>query len=586
MPGKFLTQSERDRLNSFPKDITNQDLINFFTLSLSDIAQLPVKSAEYNRLGFAVQLCTLRYLGFCPDAITTIPIAVIAFVANQLGIDPEVLIEYAKRDHTRTDHLQQIQIYLRFRKCNTKDLEDISSWLTERALEHDKPTLLFQMACERLYSDKIVRPGITTLERMVISARQQAQIETYQKLESLLTHDRILLLDSILKMDEEKGRTPFIWLRFGATSNTPSDILKTIEKLDFLRRYQIDQWDLSTINPNRKRFLAQIGRRSTSQDLQRSVLERRYPILVSFLYQTYEEIIDEVVELFDRCLADCYSRAKGDLKEFRLSIAKKTNEKLRILREVGRILLDQSISDLELRSIIYQLIPEDEFRTAIGECNSLIRPKDDKSYDYFGNRYSYIREFAPKFLEVLKFKSNQDDDSLLKALGILRDLNAKRKRKVPENAPIDFIPNSWIPYVRDDQGKIVRRYYEISTLWELRGALRSGDIWIENSRRYADPESYLIPKELWPSMKSEACRLLGLPESGEERIKQRHQELKEILAELDQNIDSNDGVRIEDKTLPKSASLQNSSMIDLTKRAKMKTMRHFHPRPKVTARLD
>jgi len=34
------------------------------------------------------------------------------------------------------------------------------------------------MACQRLYSEKIVRPGLTTLERMVIQARQEAQEET------------------------------------------------------------------------------------------------------------------------------------------------------------------------------------------------------------------------------------------------------------------------------------------------------------------------------------------------------------------------------------------------------------------------
>ena len=29
---------------------------------------------------------------------------------------------------------------------------------------------------------------------------------------------------------------------------------------------------------------------------------------------------------------------------------------------------------------------------------------------------------------------------------------------------------------------------------ELRAALRAGDVWLESSRRYSDPETYLIPK--------------------------------------------------------------------------------------------
>ena len=545
MPGRFLTLTEKERLNRFPEEIPSDDIFTFFTLSSSDTAQVPLKSVSYNRLGFALQLCTLRYLGFCPDNLTTTPPFVVTYVANQLDIESHVLSDYGQRDHTRTDHLQKIQDYLQFRKASQDILKNLSQWLIERALEHDKPTLLLQMACQKLYSEKIIRPGITILERMVISARQQAQLETYQKMEFLLTSDTKSFLDSILLQDNDKGCTPLFWLRFGSTANTPSDILNAIEKLNFLRKHHVEKWNLDGINPNRKKFLAQVGRRLSNQELQRAVSQRRYPILIAFLQRTYEEIIDELIELFDRCLGDCYSRAKGDLKEFRLSIAKTTNETLIILKEVGRIIADHSISASDVRERVYQFVPEEELRTILEQCNNLIRPKNDKSYDFFANRYSYIRMFAPTFLEALNFKSNQEDDSLLKALEILRQLNATGKRKVPEDAPLDFIGRSWIPYVKDSQNKIVRRYYEISALWELRGALRAGDIWIENSRQYADPESYLIPKEKWPSMRSEACRLLGLPEKGEERIKERQKELEDILSELDQNISKNDGVRIE-----------------------------------------
>ena len=49
----------------------------------------------------------------------------------------------------------------------------------------------------------------------------------------------------------------------------------------------------------------------------------------------------------------------------------------------------------------------------------------------------------------------------------------------------------------------MRRHWEACLLWELRGALCSGDVWVEGSRRYADPQRYLIPKDRWPSVKDE-----------------------------------------------------------------------------------
>jgi hypothetical protein len=356
-----------------------------------------------------------------------------------------------------------------YAKAKQTDFDELEAWLTERALEHDKPMLLFAMACEHLYKSKILRPGVTVLERLVISARQHAQQQTYDTMASILKPDACTFLDSVLDVDDAIGRTPLYWLKYGATSNTPDDILNDIEKIEYLRQHHIEDWSVPDLNPNRLKFLAQLGQQSTNQSLQRSAPERRYPILVAFLLRTYEEIIDELIELFDRCLADCYTRAKGDLKRFQLSVAKTTNTKLQIFRDIGKIVLNADISDSDLRAHIYKVIPETEFRQAVDECDGLIRPNDDKSYDFLSKRYGYIREFSPKFLKIMQFQSHQENDPLLKAITILDTLNDGHKRKVSDDAPTEFIQKSWQPYVKDGQGKIIRRYYEISTLWSLRG---------------------------------------------------------------------------------------------------------------------
>jgi hypothetical protein len=44
----------------------------------------------------------------------------------------------------------------------------------ERALEHDKPTLLYELPCEKLRTDQFLRPGVTRLERLVAEARARA----------------------------------------------------------------------------------------------------------------------------------------------------------------------------------------------------------------------------------------------------------------------------------------------------------------------------------------------------------------------------------------------------------------------------
>ena len=84
MPVSFLTESERERLQSFPKEISSDDITAFFTLSETDIDLVKTQHGDYNRLGFALHLCLLRYLGFSPQSIIGLPEEIISYVARQL----------------------------------------------------------------------------------------------------------------------------------------------------------------------------------------------------------------------------------------------------------------------------------------------------------------------------------------------------------------------------------------------------------------------------------------------------------------------------------------------------------------------
>ena len=107
MPGRVFTESERKRLDAFPSEIAELDLIRYFTMSGSDLEFVRQQRDDHNRLGFALQLCALRYLGFCPDDLVTTPPAAITFVADQLQVTPAALRAYGARPQTRTGHLAQ-----------------------------------------------------------------------------------------------------------------------------------------------------------------------------------------------------------------------------------------------------------------------------------------------------------------------------------------------------------------------------------------------------------------------------------------------------------------------------------------------
>jgi TnpA family transposase len=293
MAGSFLTNAERERANRFPSLISEDDLISFFTLSASDQIEIEKVRGSHNRFGLSLQICTLRYLGFLPHDFTSAPIEAIQFIGDQLSLSVECLKDYGRRSQTRQDHLKSALKYLGFRRANSTDWSNLRVWLIERALEHDKPALLLGFAFKYFYTEKILRPGITILEGLVIEVRQTAWYKTYLQLESFLDKNLQKTLDTLLVVDSDLGKIPIGWLRQGATSNSAISILRSLKKILFLRDLGASTWNLSVINPNRLKFLAQIGRRATNQYLQRLIPERRYPILVAFLRQSLIDITDE-----------------------------------------------------------------------------------------------------------------------------------------------------------------------------------------------------------------------------------------------------------------------------------------------------
>ena|SRR5215211_9342627 len=101
MPSAFLTCKEQERLACFPDDIQPWDLITYFTMTEYDCSLIDTYQGESNRLGAALQLCAVRYLGFCPANLHTASSDMTAFLARQLKVDPSVLQDYGKRRMTR-----------------------------------------------------------------------------------------------------------------------------------------------------------------------------------------------------------------------------------------------------------------------------------------------------------------------------------------------------------------------------------------------------------------------------------------------------------------------------------------------------
>src|SRR5277367_2904970 len=112
-PRTLLSSEQRTRLFAIPSAAA--EMVRHYVLGGEDLALIRAKRRSINRLGFAVQLCLLRYPGLSMGPAEQPPEAMIAFVADQLGVRHVDFANYAQRDQTRREHAVELQRYLGLR---------------------------------------------------------------------------------------------------------------------------------------------------------------------------------------------------------------------------------------------------------------------------------------------------------------------------------------------------------------------------------------------------------------------------------------------------------------------------------------
>src|SRR5690606_13990090 len=106
--------------------------------SETDLSIIRQRRGPANRLGFAVQLCYLRFPGVILGVDQPPFPPLLRLVADQLKVGVESWDEYGQREQTRREHLVELQTVFGFQPFTMSHYRQAVQLLTELAMQTDK----------------------------------------------------------------------------------------------------------------------------------------------------------------------------------------------------------------------------------------------------------------------------------------------------------------------------------------------------------------------------------------------------------------------------------------------------------------
>ena len=376
MPRRLiLSATERDTLLALPE--SQDDLIRYYTFNDSDLSLIRQRRGDANRLGFAVQLCLLRYPGYALGTDSELPEPVILWVAKQVQAEPASWAKYGERDVTRREHAQELRTYLQLAPFGLSDFRALVRELTELAQQTDKGLLLAGQALESLRQKRRILPALSVIDRACSEAIARANRRVYRALVEPLTDSHRAKLDELLKLKAGSSITWLTWLRQAPLKPNSRHMLEHIERLKTFQLVDLPEGLGRHIHQNRLLKLAREGGQMTPKDLGKFEPQRRYATLAAVVLESTATVIDELVDLHDRILVKLFSGAKHKHQQQFQKQGKAINDKVRLYSRIGQALLEAKESGSDPYAAIEAVIPWDEFTESVSEAELLARPDHD-----------------------------------------------------------------------------------------------------------------------------------------------------------------------------------------------------------------
>lgn len=548
MPVDFLSDEQAKRYGRFTGEPSADQLARYFYLDDRDRQLLGARRGDHNRLGWAMQVGTVRFLGTFLRDPTELPPGVVRYLAQQLAIDDLTCLERYRTSETRWDHAAEIQRAYGYRPfTDPREQWSLLRWLFVRAtVSTERPSILFDLTTARLVERKVLLPGVTILTRLVARVRERAATRLWRALARAVPPEQRTRLEQLLVVPAGARQSDLDRLRHAPTQVSAAALVAALHRLDEIRALGVGSLPLPPVAPGRLKALARYAASAWAHTLARMPAERRIATLLAFAWVGEATAQDDALDLLEQLTRALFTRAEQRERQHRLRTLRDLDASALHLRDACAILLDRQYPDDAVRQAVFARVPPDVLAAAAVRVGELARSDDaPPAYADLLTRYPYVRRFLPALLQTITFDGTEAGQPVLAALRYLKGLEGQARWKL-RDAPREVVSRAWQPVVFPHGGPVAdRRYYTFCVLERLHEALRRRDVFVAPSERWGDPRAKLLQGPAWEAVRTQVCRTLGRSPTPTDELATLARQLADAYRRCAEHVPTNATVRIE-----------------------------------------
>ena len=528
-----------------------EELTEYWTLSLKELELLKTKPAR-NHLGFCLQLKFYQYAGTFPKRRSDFSDTPLHYLADQLQVDVDDILEYEWLGRTGKRHRKEILTLLGISKITAADKDNLSKYLCETVFPKGiELSNVAEYAHEWLKNHNIELPAKKQLARLLSSCYSNFEELIFSKLALSILPKTIKSMDSCLDFPLEEAAN-FNTLKADPGRLGLESVLGEVDKLKFIQSLALPIEQLELIHP---KILARYKQRVISEsawEVKRHPDQIRCALLSIFFYERRSEIIDSLVELFIQVVHKFSARAEKKVYKKLMNDFQKVIGKSSILMKIAEASLEHP--EEKVKDVIFPVAGEATLKNLVKEYKSTGNNYKRAVHKVIRSSYScHYRRMLPHLLDCLDFRSNNKNfRPILTALQWINEHKDSKKQfyLLSDNIPIEgVIRPKWREVVIDIDEKGIERInrinYEICVLQSLREKLRCKEVWVYGARRYRNPDEDL-PQD-FDEKRDFYYEELGKTTDAVTFVENLKQQMNSSLNSLNESIPSNDKVRILNK---------------------------------------